>query len=143
MARKGSGIKSVTDLRGKRVSLDEPGSGTLVDARLILAAYGFTEKDLKAEYLRAQQVADKLKEGTLDAFFNVSGWPQGAIAELAATVGIELVPIDGPQVEKLLKRVQFLRRRRDPRRCLQERRRREDGQRSRALGDVHRSCRTR
>ena len=47
------------DLQGTRVSLDEPGSGTLVDARLILAAFGMTEKDLKAEYLKPQQSADK------------------------------------------------------------------------------------
>ena len=90
------------------MSLDEPGSGTLVDARLILAAYGLGEKDLKAEYLPAQQVADKLKEGAIDAFFNVSGWPQSAVADLAATVGIELVPIDGPQAEKLLQQFSFL-----------------------------------
>jgi len=107
VARRGSGIKSVADLRGKRVSLDEPGSGTLVDARLILAAYGLSEKDLKAEYLPAQQVADKLKEGAIDAFFNVSGWPQSAIADLAMTVGIDLVPIDGPQADKLLQQYSF------------------------------------
>jgi hypothetical protein len=107
VVRRGSGIKSVADLRGKRVSLDEPGSGTLVDARLILAAYGLSEKDLKAEYLPAQQVADKLKEGAIDAFFNVSGWPQSAVADLAATVGIDLVPIDGPQANKLLQQYSF------------------------------------
>jgi len=107
VVRRGSGIKSVADLRGKRVSLDEPGSGTLVDARLILAAYGLSEKDLKAEYLPAQQVADKLKEGAIDAFFNVSGWPQSAIADLAATIGIELVPIDGPEAGKLLQQQSF------------------------------------
>jgi uncharacterized protein len=107
VVRRGSGIKSVADLRGKRVSLDEPGSGTLVDARLILAAYGLSEKDLKAEYLPAQQVADALKEGAIDAFFNVSGWPQSAVADLAATVGIELVPIDGPQANKLLQQYSF------------------------------------
>src|SRR6185503_6573735 len=107
VARRGSGIKSVADLRGKRVSLDEPGSGTLVDARLILAAFGLNEKDIKASYLPAQRVADSLKEGTIDAFFNVSGWPQSAVAELATTVGIDLVPIDGPGAEKLLKQYSF------------------------------------
>src|ERR1043165_10023482 len=66
VARKGSGIKGMADLKGKRVSLDEPGSGTLVDARLILAAYGLTEKDMKAEYLKSQQAADKLKDNALD-----------------------------------------------------------------------------
>lgn len=107
VARKGSGIKSVMDLKGKRLSLDEPGSGTLVDARLILAAYGLTEKDLKAEYLKTQQAADKLKDGALDAFFSVSGWPNGAISELAVTTGVDLVPIAGPEAEGLVKKFNF------------------------------------
>jgi TRAP transporter TAXI family solute receptor len=107
VARKGAGIKTIKDLKGKRVSLDEPGSGTLVDARLILAAYSLTEKDLKAEYLKSQQAADKLKDNALDAFFSVSGWPLGAIAELAATTGIDLVPIDGPEAESLIKAYSF------------------------------------
>ena len=107
VARKGSGIKSVKDLKGKRLSLDEPGSGTLVDARLILAAYGLTEKDMKAEYLKTQQAADKLKDGTLDAFFSVSGWPNGAISELAVTTGIDLVPIAGPEADGLVKKFSF------------------------------------
>jgi TRAP transporter TAXI family solute receptor len=107
VARKGAGIKGVADLKGKRVSLDEPGSGTLVDARLILASYGMTEKDLKAEYLKTQQAADKLKDGQLDAFFSVSGWPQGAISELASTSGIDLVPIDGPEADALVSKYSF------------------------------------
>jgi TRAP transporter TAXI family solute receptor len=107
VVRKGTGIKSVADLRGRKVSLDEPGSGTLVDARLILSAFGLSEKDLKAEYFRAQQVADSLKDGTIDAFFSVSGWPQSAVADLAATVGIELVPIAGPEVDDLIARFPF------------------------------------
>jgi len=107
VARKDSGIKTVRDLKGKRASLDEPGSGTLVDARLILAAYGLTEKDMKAEYLKPQQSADKLKDGALDAFFSVAGWPQGAISELAVTTGIDLVPIDGPEAEELVKKYSF------------------------------------
>lgn len=107
VARKGAGIKTIKDLAGKRVSLDEPGSGTLVDARLILAAYGLTERDLRAEYLKSQQAADKLKDNALDAFFSVSGWPLGAIAELAATTGIDLVPIDGPEADGLVKAYSF------------------------------------
>ena len=107
VVRKGSGIKSVPDLRGRKVSLDEPGSGTLVDARLILSAFGVSEKDLKAEYFRAQQVADSLKDGTIDAFFSVSGWPQSAVADLAVTVGIELVPIAGPEIDSLIAQVSF------------------------------------
>ncbi len=107
IARKGSGFKSVADLKGKRVSLDEPGSGTLVDARMVLAAFGLTDKDIKAEYLKPQQSADKLKDGALDAFVSVTGYPQGAISELAATSGIELVPVEGPGVDKMLAQYSF------------------------------------
>lgn len=107
VVRKESGIRSVTDLRGRRVSLDEPGSGTLVDARLILSAFGLSEKDVKAEYFRAQQVADNLKDGTIDAFFTVSGWPQSSVADLAATIGIELVPIAGPEIDSLVAQFPF------------------------------------
>jgi TRAP transporter TAXI family solute receptor len=108
VARKGAGIRSVADLKGKRVSLDEPGSGTLVDARIILAAYGITEKDIKAEYLKPNQAGDKIKDGGLDAFFFVGGYPTGAISELAsAGAGIELVPVTGPEVDKMLKQYGF------------------------------------
>ena len=108
VVRKGSGIKTVFDLKGKRVALDEPGSGTLVDARLILAAYGIKEADIKPEYIKPNQAGDKMKDGALDAFFFVGGAPAGAIAELAsAGAGIELIPIDGPQAEGLRKASPF------------------------------------
>ncbi len=104
VVKKNSGIKSVADLKGKRVALDEPGSGTLVDARLVLAAYGVKESDIKPEYIKPNQAGDKLKDGSLDAFFFVGGAPAGAIAELASSgVGIELVPLGGPQAQTLLK----------------------------------------
>ena len=99
--RKGLGIKSIADLKGKRVSLDEPGSGTLVNAKVILAAYGISEKDIKPEYLKQIQSVDKLKDGSLDAFFQTTGYPQGTLTELASTAGFDLLPVDGPQAEKL------------------------------------------
>jgi hypothetical protein len=108
VARKGAGIKTVADLKGKRVSLDEPGSGTLVDARIILAGWGLKDSDVKAEYLKPNQAGDKMKDGAMDAFFFVGGFPAGAIAELASTgAGIELVPIDGPNAAKILSQYKF------------------------------------
>ena len=102
VVRKGSGIKSVADLKGKRVALDEPGSGTLIDARIILAAYGLKDADLKPEYIKPNQAGDKMKDGAIDAFFFVGGAPAGAIAELASSgAGIELVAIDGPQADAI------------------------------------------
>ena len=108
VARKGAGIKSVADLKGKRVALDEPGSGTLVNARAILAAYGVTEKDIKPEYIKPNQAGDKMKDGSLDAFFFTGGAPAGAISELAsAGGGIDILPIDGPPAEALRKSSPF------------------------------------
>jgi uncharacterized protein len=108
VVKKGSGIKTVADLKGKRVALDEPGSGTLVNARAILAVYGLKESDIKPEYIKPNQAGDKMKDGSLDAFFFTGGAPAGAIAELAsAGSGIELLPIDGPQAEALRKNSPF------------------------------------
>ncbi len=107
VVKKGLGLKSLADLKGKRVSLDEPGSGTLINAKAILEGYGITEKDFKPEYLKPQQAAEKLKDGSVDAFFSTVGYPQGAIVELAATTGIELLPIDGAASEKLRKQFTF------------------------------------
>jgi uncharacterized protein len=102
VVKKGSGIKTVADLKGKRVALDEPGSGTLINARMVLAAYGVQEADIKPEYIKPNQAGDKLKDGALDAFFFVGGAPAGAIAELASSgAGIELVALGGPQAEGL------------------------------------------
>jgi len=102
VVRKGSGIQSVADLKGKRVALDEPGSGTLVNARAILAAYGLKEADIKPEYIKPNQAGDKMKDGALDAFFFTGGAPAGAIAELAsAGAGIDILPIEGKEADAL------------------------------------------
>ncbi|RID90816.1 TAXI family TRAP transporter solute-binding subunit [Gemmobacter lutimaris] len=88
-----SGINGVADLKGKTVSLDEPGSGTLVDARIILEGYGLSEGDVKAEFLKPDQAADRMRDGAMDAFFFVGGYPAGAIAELASQHAVKIVPI--------------------------------------------------
>ena len=107
VARKGAGIRSVADLKGKRVSLDEPGSGTLVDARIILEAYGLSEKDIKADYLKPSPAAAKIKDNQLDAFIIVAGYPTGSVVELASSVGAELVPVSGPETDAIIEKYGF------------------------------------
>jgi uncharacterized protein len=107
VARAGSDIESVRDLKGKRVSLDEPGSGTLVDARIILDAFGVSEGDLTAHYVKPNRAAAMIAEGQLDAFVTVAGYPTGSVAELCASAGCKLVPIQGPEVDALLERYPF------------------------------------
>jgi uncharacterized protein len=107
VARAGSGIESVRDLKGKRVSLDEPGSGTLVDARIILDAFGLSENDLTPSYVKPTQASAMMDEGQLDAFMIVAGYPTASVSELCASAGCELVPIEGPEVDALLERYPF------------------------------------
>ncbi|MEO1543470.1 MAG: TAXI family TRAP transporter solute-binding subunit [Pseudomonadota bacterium] len=96
-----SGITSVADLAGKSVSLDEPGSGTFVDANLILEAYGLSIDDVKAEALKGNAASEALRNGKIDAFFVVAGYPTGGIVELASAADITLVPIAGDGAEAL------------------------------------------
>jgi TRAP transporter TAXI family solute receptor len=90
-----STIQSVADLKGKRISFDEPGSGTLASARFLLQAYGLRESDLQAVYLKPPLAASALQEKRLDAFFLVAGYPATTIAQLALTDAIRLVPCSG------------------------------------------------
>ncbi len=107
VALKKSNINSVKDLKGKRVSLDEPGSGTYVDAKLILESNGLSTSDVKAEALKGKAATDALRNGKVDAIFVVAGYPTGAIVELASAVDIKLVPIDGAGAKALTSKYGF------------------------------------
>lgn len=108
VVRKASNVKSIADLKGKKVSLDEPGSGTLLNAKAILAAFGLGERDIVAEYLRPDQAAQKMRDGSVDAFFFTGGFPAAAISELASTgSGIDILPITGAPAEKLARDFPF------------------------------------
>jgi uncharacterized protein len=107
VARADAGIESVKDLAGKRVSLDEPGSGTLVDARIILEGYGLSEDDVDAEFLKSDQASDRMRDGALDAFFFVGGYPAGSIAELASQHDVTLVPISCDEVPSICENYTF------------------------------------
>ncbi len=96
-----SGINSVADLKGKRVSVDEPGSGTYVDAGLILNAFGLSLDDIEEENLKGGAATEALRNGKVDALFIVAGYPTGALVELASAADMKLVPISGDGVDAL------------------------------------------
>jgi TRAP transporter TAXI family solute receptor len=87
----GSGIKTVADLKGKRVSTGAPGSGVEVKGLRVLEAYGLTPKDFKnQDRLGATESAGALKDRKLDAFFWDGGLPTAAILDLGATPGLKI-----------------------------------------------------
>ncbi len=105
VAGKDAGIDSVRSLKDKRVSLDEIGSGTLVDARLILKSAGLSEKDITPEYIKPSSA--KIKDEHLDAFFIVAGYPTGSVVELTASGAGILVPLTGKGIDALIKKYPF------------------------------------
>ncbi len=103
-----SGMEAINDLAGRRISLDEPGSGTLVDARIVLDAYGLEEADLKPVYIKPQYAAEKLTEGALDAFFIVAGFPTESVMALASRNAATLVPIERDVATRIQNMYPFL-----------------------------------
>lgn len=101
-------IKSVKDLKGKKVSIGAPASGVYFNAMDVLAAAGLTEKDIQAQYQDFGQSADALKDGKIDAAFIVAGAPTPAIDELCMTnKNARLVPIDGDIAKELMAKNKF------------------------------------
>ncbi len=87
----GLGIKSITDLKGKRVSTGSPGSGTEVMALRVLESYGINpDKDIKKERLGVGESAGALKDRKVDAFGWVGGLPTAAVMDLSATPGVKI-----------------------------------------------------
>ncbi len=97
-----SGINTIQDLRGKRINIGNPGSGTRQQSIDALTNAGIDYKnDLKAEGIKAAESAGLLQDGRIDAFFYTVGHPNGSIKEATAGVRkVHFVPITG--VEKLL-----------------------------------------
>ncbi len=108
IARKDANIKSIADLKGKKVAIGPVGSGTTENASQILEAWGLSFKDLgKAEQLTASQSADYLKDGRLDAAFFTVALGAAVITDTSLMVPIDIVPVEGPNVEKLIKKYPF------------------------------------
>jgi hypothetical protein len=107
VVRVDSGIRRASDLKGKRISLNQKGSGTYVDALIILEAWGFTLADIVAETLSTEDAADKMRLGDLDGFFLVAGTPTPSISDLAQETQLRLVPLDGDKAKALRNRYPF------------------------------------
>jgi len=104
----GKGIKSAKDLRGKKVSIDVPGSGCAVMAKAMLEEYGFNlEKDLTIAHLSQSESVQALKDGIVDAVFFNFAYPGAAVLDLAATRDIVLIPVEPPMADKIVKKYPY------------------------------------
>ena len=106
VTKEGTGIKSVMDLRKRRVSVGAPNSGTEEQADYVLKALGIDwNKDFTREKLGASESVAALKDGKIDAFFWSGAVPTSSIIDLSSTPGLKMVllPVAGETADKIMK----------------------------------------
>lgn len=103
----GSGIAGIDDLRSRRVSLDSMGSGTQIDALLLLEGHGLTTDDIVAYHAKPEQAVRLMSQGALDAFFIVAGYPTPSVVEATGELGAGLAPIEGEAATALVETYPF------------------------------------
>ena len=104
---KKSGIKSFADLKGKKVSVGAPGSGTLANAEQLLEIHGLSLKDIDAQNLDFGESTDGLSSGQIDAAFITSGYPTGAVEGLNATTEVVIIPVESKKADELIKKYPY------------------------------------
>ena len=109
VAREGSGIRSVKDLRGHRVGVGSVGSGTAIAARMVISAYGLREDDLTLEALSSDRVVAGMRAGEVDAGFVVASYPYPIFHGADTSIGVQLVPIERAIVSRLRSQYPFFR----------------------------------
>jgi len=110
VARKDSGIKEFKDLKGKRVNIGNPGSGQRGTMEVVMKALGWTKADFKlASELKSAEQGKALCDNKIDAFVFTIGHPSGSIKEPTTSCDCLLVPVTGPEIEKLVKEAPYYR----------------------------------
>jgi uncharacterized protein len=108
VATQASGVRSVKDLKGRRIVLGPQGSGTEQNALQVLELHGLREADLgKAERIDAAAAADQLKDGRVDAAFFTTGLGSAVLVDTFTTGKTVLVPVGGAEGEALRKKFPF------------------------------------
>ncbi|MFC2990587.1 MULTISPECIES: TAXI family TRAP transporter solute-binding subunit [Halomonas] len=93
-----SGVETLQDLKGKRVSVGAPGSGTELNARALLEANGISYDDFDPRRLNFNETADAIRDGDIEAGFWSVGPPTSSILNLATTRDIHLIPLSDEEV---------------------------------------------
>ena len=107
IATKASGIKTIEDLKGKKVGVGAPNSGTAADAEIILKAHGITFDDIKADFIDFNEVAQRLVDGQIDAGFTTAGFPTSSIIDIATKRDMVLVPISAEKMKELVEAIPY------------------------------------
>lgn len=107
VVRKDAEITNFRDIKNKKISVDEQGSGTLSVMRILLDAYGMTENDFQPLYLKPVFIQDRIKSGQVEGFVMMAGAPMKAVTQLYET-GVTLIPIDSVLASRVYEKHPYL-----------------------------------
>jgi len=101
-------VKTFGDLKGMKVGVGAPGSGTEANFRQLMEVYDLKKDDVKGQYLSYAESADQFKDKHIDSFFLTAGIPNSAIMDVANTRPIKLVGIEDAIIAKITQKYPFL-----------------------------------
>ncbi|MEW6661769.1 MAG: TAXI family TRAP transporter solute-binding subunit [Bacillota bacterium] len=102
IAPKNNPINSLKDVKGRKLGVGAPGSGTEVFNKNVLSKYGFTYDDIQQQFLSVPEQVTAMKDNNLDLSMSLMPVPTGAFTEFALTNGMKLIPMDKEVVDKLV-----------------------------------------
>ena len=110
VARKDAKIVNIGDVKGKRLNIGNPGSGTRATWEVLEEALGWKREDLKlATGFKSAEQSQKLCDNQIDVFFFLVDHPSGSIKEATTSCDATLVNVTGPSIDKLVKGNSFYR----------------------------------
>ncbi len=108
IARVDANVNSFDDIKGKRVNIGNPGSGQRATLEAIMALKGWTKSDFKlASELKASEQAQALCDNKIDVMIYAAGHPNGAVQEVTTTCDTKIIPVEGPEIDKLVNQFPF------------------------------------
>lgn len=108
VVRGDSPVKTFADLKGKKVGVGAPGSGTEANFRQLCDAYGIAKADVNAQYLSFSESAEQFKDNHIDAFIVTAGIPNSAIMDIGSVQAVRILDIAGDAAKKLTDKYAFL-----------------------------------
>jgi TRAP transporter TAXI family solute receptor len=100
-------IKTFADLKGKKVGVGAPGSGTEINFRQLMDIYGLKKEDVNGQYLSYSESAEAFKDKHIDAFIATAGIPNAAIMDVSTQNDIRILPIPADVSAKIIKKYPF------------------------------------
>ncbi len=107
VVKAGSPYKTVEDLKGKKVAVGPPASGTQLASTRVLEALGLTFADFKSLELGFNKSAEYLRDGNADAAFYQTGLPYGPVVDISVTKPVELIGLSKETIAKIISKYPF------------------------------------